>query len=138
MTHLPTFYSPLQNDDGEDAALAICVFSLSAILFGGLHCIAWNFHFPTHAEQIIWRTSSLFIATIPVTVLLSFIFHLIDECTGQEEGVGFYMFAGSISLFTGLYPLVRLLLLVESFVLLRALPANAFLNVNWNNFIPHF
>jgi hypothetical protein len=32
------------------------------LLFGGIHCIACSFHFPSHSEQTIWRSSSIAIA----------------------------------------------------------------------------
>ncbi|KAK0451369.1 uncharacterized protein EV420DRAFT_714089 [Desarmillaria tabescens] len=28
-------------------------------LFGAIHCAAWSFDFPSHAEKVLWRTSSL-------------------------------------------------------------------------------
>uniref|UniRef100_A0A093V6L0 Uncharacterized protein n=1 Tax=Talaromyces marneffei PM1 TaxID=1077442 RepID=A0A093V6L0_TALMA len=33
----------------------------AAITFGGLHCLAWNSHFPTPIERLLWRISSIYI-----------------------------------------------------------------------------
>ena len=38
-------------------------------VFGGLHLLAWNFIYPSHAEKLIWRiTSLIIILTPPVSV----------------------------------------------------------------------
>lgn len=48
------------------------MFTLMAVLsflFGGLHCLAWNFEFPTRTEQTCWRVASLASAILPVVAL---------------------------------------------------------------------
>jgi hypothetical protein len=37
----------------------------SSLVFGSLHCIAWNFQFPTRTELLCWRVASLLSATLP-------------------------------------------------------------------------
>jgi len=44
------------------------VFTLFGVIFGGLHCICWNFTYPTAFEQHLWRASSLAITVIPLIV----------------------------------------------------------------------
>jgi hypothetical protein len=44
-----------------------CLLS-SVSFFGGLHCIGWNFKFPTYSEQILWRGTSLVITVILLIV----------------------------------------------------------------------
>lgn len=42
------------------------------LLFGGLHCLAWNFHFPTPIERLLWRICSIVVSvSIPVAWLTS-------------------------------------------------------------------
>lgn len=41
----------------------------SSLIFSGVHCLAWNFEFPTHAEIICWRVSSLKSAALPAVAL---------------------------------------------------------------------
>ena len=36
--------------------------------FGGIHCIAWSFAFPSSTEQLLWRISSIAITGIPLPV----------------------------------------------------------------------
>ncbi|KAJ4138603.1 hypothetical protein NW768_002453 [Fusarium equiseti] len=38
---------------------------ISSLGFGSLHCIAWNFQFPTRTELICWRVASLLSAALP-------------------------------------------------------------------------
>lgn len=42
-------------------------------LYGILHAICWHSHFPSIAEQIVWRASAFVIAIDPLTVLLAFV-----------------------------------------------------------------
>lgn len=38
---------------------------IGALLFGCLHCAAWNFHFPTTAERLLWRIAAIITAGGP-------------------------------------------------------------------------
>ncbi len=44
--------------------------AISTAVFGGLHCLAWNFAFPTRIEMLIWMVASALSATIPLSSLL--------------------------------------------------------------------
>jgi len=39
---------------------------LGGTIFGGLHCLAWNFHFPTHGEALGWRICSVATTALPI------------------------------------------------------------------------
>ncbi|KAK2596001.1 hypothetical protein N8I77_013513 [Diaporthe amygdali] len=41
----------------------------SSLIFGSLHCLAWNFEFPTRVELLCWRVASLMSAILPAVVL---------------------------------------------------------------------
>ncbi|KAI1068921.1 hypothetical protein LB507_006154, partial [Fusarium sp. FIESC RH6] len=41
----------------------------TSLVFGSLHCIAWNFEFPTRIELLCWRSASLLSATLPALAL---------------------------------------------------------------------
>lgn len=43
--------------------------AVSTMVFGGLHCIAWKFEFPSEAEAIIWRIASVASAIMPCIAL---------------------------------------------------------------------
>lgn len=40
-----------------------------SLIFGGLHCLAWNSQFPTQVELFCWRIASLASAVLPVVAL---------------------------------------------------------------------
>jgi len=63
--HVPSFYSPTTKSDKYSRMV---VFAIFGVIFGGLHCIGWNFTYPTAFEQHLWRASSLAITAIPLIV----------------------------------------------------------------------
>ncbi|KAF2737712.1 hypothetical protein EJ04DRAFT_520994 [Polyplosphaeria fusca] len=38
-------------------------FTIAGMVFGGIHCTAWNFQFPTPAERLLWRVTSVLAAS---------------------------------------------------------------------------
>ena len=38
-------------------------FGITGLLYGGLHCLAWNSHFSTDLERLFWRMSSVTVAS---------------------------------------------------------------------------
>lgn len=49
--------------------LIFVLLSFTSLVFGGLHCFAWNFEFPTQIELICWRVASLTSAILPMLTL---------------------------------------------------------------------
>lgn len=45
---------------------------LGGTIFGGIHCAAWDFEFPTPVERLLWRIACLVIVILPIPSLLSF------------------------------------------------------------------
>ena len=61
-----------------DTPLIWGLMGISSLVFGGLHCLAWNFDFPTDAELVLWRVASLATSALPsfalgVSLLLGFL-----------------------------------------------------------------
>ena len=143
-SHVPTFYAPVPHVDIDDLFLFMVVLPLVACIFGAMHLIAWQFSFPSHVEQLLWRIGSLTITALPLLVLTIFLCLLIlyliiyiYEKLHSEFGISFpdldisiprnlekvlgYML-GFITAFLGGaslvgYMLARLLLLTEAIVL---------------------
>ena len=106
------------------------------ICFGAIHCIAWGFPFPTHAELLIWRVSSVAITAVPVYIPLIFIL------AGWLGNIDFDTVANIFIFFSIppafiLYILARVVTLVLALTSLRDLPPGAFDTVHWTTFIPH-
>ena len=147
-THVPAFYSPKSESDDYSVFIIIPVFGS---MFGGLHCLAWNFTYPKHVEKIIWRIASLTIALTPVTCLvLSVIMVLAQKVLlrggGKMEDTMTKISGSSVVAWTllimtlapiGMYMVARLVLLVEAVALLWRQPANVFQDVVWTKFLPN-
>ncbi|PBK58766.1 hypothetical protein ARMSODRAFT_946153 [Armillaria solidipes] len=125
-------------------------------LFGVFHCAAWSFHFPSHAEMVLWRLSSitvvigLFLAGHLAGILI--IMEWVDpEWTSKPVSVflrawrddktwpfiltcilGFMTIVAIVS-----YIVARIMLIILAFLQLRSLPLSTFCAVQWTTYIPH-
>lgn len=115
-------------------SLALC--GVSSSIFGAIHCLAWHSTFPTAAEGLLWRASSVLVTVIPIIwfLLIAALMFLIRKGYGDYAPYVFRVLTP-----TGLciYFLARLLLIVEAFALLRSLPPDAYQVVSWTTFLPH-
>jgi hypothetical protein len=118
---------------GVDGSLGSGTFILSMLLasvFGGIHLVAWNFHFLSLLEMPLWRSTSLAITAIPLlTLLLLAVAHWM-----YVEDIVVYF---AIAILPILYVTSRIVLLILPLVQLRSLPPDAFLVIPWSTFIPH-
>jgi len=132
--HVPSFYSPTTKSDKYSRMV---VFAIFGVIFGGLHCIGWNFTYPTAFEQHLWRASSLAITAIPLIVApIDYILENYELDKGFLKVVRLILdLIMTILLF--IYVPARLTLIGQAFTLLRKQPQDAFLAVDWNQYIPH-
>ncbi|MCJ1234031.1 hypothetical protein MMC14_001989 [Varicellaria rhodocarpa] len=108
-------------------------FFLSACAFGVIHCLAWTSSFPTPAERLAWRICSLAMTALPILMLMFVPLSRTPGIILSERTIDYVLRA----LFT-YYAIGRITIIVLSLMALRALPANAFQTVDWNNYLPHF
>ena len=94
---------------------------LSAI-YGGLHAVAWDAHFPSYQEQIIWRVSV--VCTVVTSILLPW-------------GLGEFNETDTAKFLTAIAIAPRLYLVLEAFISVRSLPVGAYQTVDWVGFLPH-
>jgi hypothetical protein len=149
-THVPAFYSPKTN---AHFLSYLVIFPIFSLVFGGLHCLCWNFAYPSQAERTIWRVASLAITVpFPASVVLFVLFAIIgsiigslidvnDGIMGKVTGIitDIIVYTGVVlgCLLAFVYVLARIILLVEALVLLRSQPADAFRDVDWTKILPH-
>ena len=133
-TRVPSFYAPPTNSDRYSRMV---VFSIFGVIFGGLHCIGWNFTYPTFFEQNLWRASSLAITVIPVVVApIDYILENFELKNGSQKILRLTLdLIMTILLFV--YVPTRLSLIAQSLSLLRNQPPDAFQTVDWTQYIPH-
>jgi hypothetical protein len=103
------------------SGIILVIGCLSGMVFGGIHCVGWNFLFQTRTEQVLWRSASLVILSSPVFFVISYVF----ESFLIAILVGFAYIAA------------RLTLLALMFLSFRSLPPGVYDTVDWTKFIPH-
>ncbi len=133
-THVPSFYSPRTDSDRYSRMV---VFALFGVIFGGIHCIGWNFVFPTRSERSIWRYTSLVLTAIPlVAAPIDWIVENVelDDKFRKKLRLALEIFMTAL-LF--LYVPARLSLIAQALALLRDQPATAYVAVDWTKYIPH-
>ncbi len=114
-------------------------FSATAVIYGGLHALAWFAHFNSPTEKLLWRLSACAVmGGIPIMVAI----HKLVKPVGQWKYYGwnrgiFRTLASSKYLVLSAYTLARLYLVVESFIQLSHLPAGVYTQPEWSNYFPH-
>ena len=131
---------------------AACGATALASLFGGIHCIAWSFDFPSPVEKILWRSSSVGATIMPLFLGLFHILHISPfmqddeqsrlktyvtaEAGSQKWWVSWMVYFG-YDVISYLYLFFRFNLLVLPFALLRSAVSEAYHEVLWISFILH-
>jgi len=133
---VPTFYSPIFTDYNTkwwSFTIGLCV----AIVFGGIHCMAWSFHFPTLQEKLAWRISAASIAGLPIflsAVTMSIAIGILSE--NWQDIFSIVLVLMFLTSFI-LYVIARIVLLVLPCIALRALNPAALVEIQWAAFFPH-
>ena len=129
---VPRFWA---NSDDEGAIADMIVFGVG-VCFGAIHCISWDFSFPTHTELLMWRVSCVAITAVPIYIPLGIVLAARLEKMKLNKFVMPVIF---ISILPAgiLYILARAVTLVLAFTSLRGLPPGAYETVHWTTFIPH-
>ena len=126
---VPRFWA---DNNSEDVVIADFIVLGVGICFGVIHCIAWDFSFPTHTGLLMWQISSVAITAVPFYIPMTVAFMGIDLGI-----IVHYITMSSIFPAGILYVIARAVTLVLAFTSLRDLPPGAFNTVHWTTFIPH-
>ena len=115
-------------------------FSAAALMYGGLHVLAWNAHFDSYIQQLLWRISASVVAGgLPVIFVAAILADKLDveSSTLQLADVIFltFVFVGFLLLLA--YTLARGYLVVECFINLAHLPAGVYDVPQWAAYFPH-
>lgn len=116
--------------------------SIVALVYGGLHLLAWNAPFHTRIEETLWKISGIFVASIgPMSIAYAGLLSVTDklfrhigpwpiivEKINQFFGVSYLLF----------YLFARVYLVVECFIEVAYLPDSAFTTPVFTRYIPHF
>lgn len=126
--------------------------SFSAVagsIFGGIHCLAWQYSFPSPGEQFVWRAASLGVtgacAFALIALLVTDPFRLGGRLLNDRIPLSLQVLLRILFFINGLilipipfvYPFARIALLVIAFTSLRSLPPSAYQTIGWIQLIPH-
>lgn len=120
---------------------------LACLAYGAVHLTAWNDHFPTVAEQWLWRSSSLYIGFCGgLWIVLNYLAQSIGPLNAFWENwmdgggrwwqnllIGIPVLVCGVSLI-----LARAFIVIEAFISIRELPAAAYETPTWTQVFPHF
>ncbi|KAG2064494.1 hypothetical protein BDR04DRAFT_1162504 [Suillus decipiens] len=129
---VPTFDGSVTLEDSNRRVLQLAAL-LMATIFGGIHCMAWTFTFPSGQEQVLWQISAVAITFTPW-------FYFLPKFIPNNSLLGVVESAliGLIYLISvPLYITARALLLVLMFTTLRDLHPGAYYAVQWTIWVPH-
>ena len=106
-----------------------------ASLFGAMHFMTWSFSMPTTFELWMWRSASITLTSLPI--LGAILFFMADSLERHSS----MSFLETLLAILGLacfvlHPVIRLIIAVDSVVLLRDLPDTAFLVLSWSDAMP--
>ena len=136
--HVPNM--PFFEDILEKTPLALG-FSAAAIIYGGLHAIAWSAQFRSPTEQLLWRISS--VAVMSGIPIMAAIYKLLDHVDSNAKknitnSLSFWLLGFGLLLpLVIAYILARLYLVVECFIQLSHLPAGVYEVPEWSTYFPH-
>ena len=114
--------------------------TISPILYGVVHFLAWSNQFPTPLERLLWRVSSL---VVTCSGLVEVIIFILDSLIQDRHGTVPSMIEWLASvMFFLVVPSAHVLasgfLIVESVRQLLFLDAAAYQLPSWSNYWPHF
>lgn len=127
---------PDMDDILEETPIAFG-FGAAALIYGGLHALAWFAHFDLTTAQMLWRISACVVmGGIPVLFVLSkFMDKYLDRFNHNKAlDIGGSLVTGLILV---AYILARGYLVVECFINLSHLPAEVYDVPTWSTYFPH-
>ena len=117
-------------DPGEDDDRKITLLlGLCPALFGAIHVASWHITLPSDVELWMWRASSIYCSIAGVITSMIGLY--------ADEYIDIYVCLFLEGVLVIIYVILRVYMIVEVFLSLRALPRSAFESVQWSSFLPH-
>ncbi|KAF8312777.1 uncharacterized protein EI90DRAFT_3004468 [Cantharellus anzutake] len=122
------------------------IFAATGIIFGGIHCLAWSFPFPTRTEMILWRVSAIYITVAPVLIFpigwvagVAWVKAWVGDCVAWlDDHVHESIIKGIVLLPPLVYAAARVTLTVLTFSSLHSPEPSPYQTPSWSSFDPHF
>ena len=123
--------------DDEISTLSLNLFRGAAILalttFAAIHVASWHESLPSTIELWMWRASSLYCLAFASAFTYCGVLYAPEKYEGRVKDTLERFWVGGIPV----YIIVRIYMIIEVFISLRALPASTFQSARWPSFIPH-
>ncbi|KAG1720369.1 hypothetical protein EDB19DRAFT_1885187 [Suillus lakei] len=116
------------------AKVVLLIGCLSGIVFGGIHCLGWNYLFQRHTQHMLWRAASLGIACAPVLLFLDLEYGM---WLGRNVSKYRYFIITFATISSLIYIAARVTLIVLMLLTLRSLPLGVYDTVVWTQYLPH-
>ncbi|KAM7187470.1 hypothetical protein V8F33_011210 [Rhypophila sp. PSN 637] len=153
--------------DGYTELQSIAVFFIVALVFSAVHAGAWNGHFANQNEALLWKISCIYVVgygCLAMALLMArerfdsyyycrlhlkhirskwdlvweyTIIPLYRAWNSIPSGVARLLSSVIIYIPLGFYLFRRAFLVIEGFIGLRSLPAEAFRTPDWTQYLPH-
>lgn len=109
-------------------------FSAAAVVYGGLHALAWFAHFGSPTQQLLWRICVC--GVMGGAPALHLIMKLLGKMPDWSDWshIPILILIGAMVL---AYRLARVYLVIECFVQLSCLPEGVYVVPNWTAYFPH-
>ena len=120
------------SDDWADAGnIRPLIMFLTFLVYGAIHALAWQYHFPTNAEGMIWRFASIATAASGLIVTLAILRGRLweDRARSLVHFIMFILYLVAIA--------ARSFLVFESFRALPNSPPSIYEVPRWTAYIPH-
>ena len=132
----PDCANPVSVSDRNQGDWSVMLMLLFASVFGGLHFITWSFSMPTVTELWMWRSASIALTSFPI---LASLFDQAERSLSRRQSYSIKSLLAIFgAIFLILHPVIRLVIAIDSVVLLRSLPDTAYLVLSWSDAIPSF
>ena len=127
---VPRFWA----DSADGAGIADAIVLGVGVCFGAIHCISWDFSFPTHMELLMQQVFCVAITAVPIYIFLGFYLGL---WLSDTDFIGYTVFHFGPVSGVILCIIAWAVNLVLAFMSLRDLPPGAYKTVHWTTLIPH-
>ena len=112
--------------------------AISPILYGPIHFLAWNGHFPTPLERLLWRVSSI---VVTCSGLVGFCVLFFIMMLSRLSKFRLRLDVVANTMFTTVIPAIHIpasaFLIIESLRQLAFLDSTAYEVPSWTNYWPH-
>ena len=107
------------------------ILAVLSFLYGGVHALSWNSHFPSYVEQMLWRASAITIAGGGFGVWL------LVYTSGKETNQFYFIFYVLLWFCPVAYGFARSFIVIEAFISVRSLPVGTYNTTSWSDLLPH-